>query len=231
MLRDVQVLYLDDDAEMRQIVKASLPAETHCDEAGNVKEAIKLVESKTYSIILIDLDLDGESGFDFIQFIKQKEFIFMPIIIILTASQKEEDEVRGHQLEVHEYITKPIKPAVFSAQIDKYVQRLRSETLSLKRVGPLKIDAKRMQVKMDLGHADEDLLLTLKEYKLLMKFIDNPRIPFTREQLYTEVWEASSEIQSRTIDMHVSALRKKLKHFSNSITSVRGIGYLFDPAI
>lgn len=113
---------------------------------------------------------------------------------------------------------------ILKAQLSKYLVKNTPAVDALKEYGPLKIDVKKMQVKLE----QEDLQLTLKEYKLLLKFIEHPGTIYTREQLYAEVWDANSATQSRTIDMHVSVLRKKLGKVGNAISSVRGVGYSFD---
>ncbi len=223
------ILCVDDDLEIRKIVKASLPADVTFAEADTLIAAIAKIESESFEIILIDLNLDGESGFKLVEYIKLKEFSIVPKIMIITGSNAEADEIRCHQLEVTEFIRKPLRPSAFRALIEKHLFKSTTPP-PIKKIGPLKVDTVKMQVKIINGTKDEDLLLTLKEYKLLMKFIDHPGVSFTREQLYMDVWDASSEIQSRTIDMHVSALRKKLGNYGSSITSVRGIGYLFDSA-
>lgn len=227
----IKLLCVDDDSEMRDIIRASLPSGVEFEEASNVTEAIHKIQTQSFGIILIDLNLGkGESGFKLIEFIKEKEFSIIPYIMIITGSDKDEDEIQGHQLEVTEYIKKPIRVPVFKALLSKYIMKFSLNAGTVKKVGPLKVDQQKMQVRLECGDKDEDLFLTLKEYKLLMKFMDSPGIAYTREQLYVEVWDASSEIQSRTIDMHVSALRKKLGNFGSSISSVRGVGYSFDPA-
>lgn len=223
------MLYVEDDHEMRSIVRASLPENCELVEAESVQEGIKLLDVYPYLIVLIDLNLGGESGFQLVEHIKQKEFATIPNVMIVTSSDSEVDEIRGHQLEVTEYIHKPIRSSVFKALVTKYINKASDPTADIKRVGPLRVDKQKMQVKISDGEKDEDLLLTLKEYKLLMKFMDSPGVAYTREQLFVEVWDASSEIQSRTIDMHVSALRKKLGQYGQAIASVRGVGYSFNP--
>lgn len=224
------ILCVDDDVEIRNIIRASLPPEISMEEAEDVKSAIQKIETQQFEIFLIDLNLKNESGFELIEYVKNKEFATVPKVMIVTASDVDADEIRGHQLEVTEYIHKPLRPSVFRALIEKHLNKA-TEASQVKKVGPLKVNTGKMQVKIqNENEVEEDLLLTLKEYKLLMKFLDHPNKSFTREQLYVEVWDTSSEIQSRTIDMHVSALRKKLGNYGNSISSIRGVGYLFDPA-
>ena len=153
----------------------------------------------------------------------------MPIIFIVTASDKEEDHIRSHELDVDEYITKPLRGNVFKSILEKHLKKTESNPVGIKKVGPLMIDNRKMQVKLVSQDKAEELPLTLKEYKLLLKFTDHPGISFSRQQLFEEVWNSCGELQSRTIDMHVSALRKKLGEFGGSIFSVRGKGYSFNP--
>lgn len=229
-MKTINALYIDDDSDMRNLVKSSLPENVTLSEAESVVQAVEAISSHSFDFIFIDLNLGrGGEGFQIIDFLKTKEFISIPTIFIVTGSAAEDDEIRGHQLDVGEYIHKPVKPKIFRAMVEKHIAHRESKANSVKKVGPLKIDEKKMQVKINNGTKDEDLLLTLKEYKLLMTFIDNPGANYSREELYKEVWDSSGEVQSRTIDMHVSALRKKLGEFGGTIISVRGVGYSFSP--
>lgn len=228
-MADFKALYLEDDKDMHLLISKNLPENLDFRVACTIEEAKAFLEKETFHLILVDINLNAnESGFDFINYLTNKEFPFIPSILIISSSVSEDDEIRSHEANVLEFVRKPIRPKVLKAQLEKYLRRF-SMVRSLRRLGPLQIDELKMEVKMIFQDAkDEVICLTLKEYKLLLKLIDNPARTYSREELLTEVWNANSAVQSRTIDMHISSLRKKLGAFGDAISSRRGVGYTFD---
>jgi DNA-binding response OmpR family regulator len=226
-MENFKSLYLEDDKEMHLLVEKHLPQNLTCRMASNITEAKKFLDEENFNLILVDLILDNESGFDFINYINEKEFLFMPSILIITSSDDEEDEIKAHQSNIYEYVRKPIRPKVLKSQLQKYLNRFETGK-NFRQFGPIKINEEKMEVKISSGDAEQSVLLTLKEYQLLFKLINDPGKTYTREQLLVEVWNASSDVQSRTIDMHVSALRRKLGNYGEAISSIRGVGYVFD---
>lgn len=225
MNQDLRLLHIEDDPGITSLVEKITPTGVTYDVARDVEGAKKLLNENSYCLILLDIYLGSQSGFEIIAYLKEKEFSQIPSILVLTGSQDEEVEVRCHELEIQEFIRKPFKASVLKAQIEKHIHKSCDLNNSLKKIGPLQIDENKMQVKLFNGNGEENVLLTLKEYKLLLKFIHKRNQTVTREEILVDVWKSHSEIQSRTIDMHVSALRKKLGPIGDSITSVRGLGY------
>lgn len=228
-MEKLKALFLDDDPDMIPLIQESLPEMIECSHARNMTEAMNLLLRNQFHLLLVDLNL-GEaepSGFDFLQELKEKEFVFIPSVLVITSSDKEEDEIRSHDFDALEFIKKPIRTKVLKSQLEKHCRRFLHQKAS-RKFGPLMIDEERMEIRLILNGKEEQMLLTLKEYKLLLKLIATPGRAYTREQLFLEVWNSSSEVQSRTIDMHVSALRKKLGPFGDAISSIRGVGYSFD---
>ncbi len=217
-----RILYLEDDIEMHKLVSRCLPENTRLYSVATVDEALRCLQEMDFHIILIDLALRQETGFDFLESLKDQEFNFLPTLIVITGSGEEVDEIKCHDFNVHEFVRKPLRPQVFSSLIQKFLRRFEDSNNHF-RFGPLEINKKRMEVKLE----DKFLPLTIKEYQLLKKFVENPGKTISREELFTDVWEGSSDTQTRTIDMHVSALRKKLGNFGESISSIRGVGYVF----
>jgi len=223
-MKTFKALYIEDDHDLHKLIQANLPDSLSCDMVTNLADGINCLNKNEYHLILVDLHLVGETGFEVINYLKEKEYAFIPSIIIVTASTNEDDEIKCHEVDVLEYIHKPIRPKVLKAQLEKYLRRFK-EPRAMRKIGSLCIDENKMEVRT----SDDNILLTLKEYKLLLKLIEIPLKTFSREELLTDVWNASSEIQSRTVDMHISSLRKKLGRNGDAISSIRGVGYSFDP--
>lgn len=220
-----RLLHIEDDPGITGLVEKLTPTGVIYDVAPSVEAAKKLLDAHTYNVILLDIYLGSQTGFEIIDYLKVKEFSQIPAILVLTGSQDEQVEVRCHELDVQEFIRKPFKAGVLKAQIEKHLVKSIECGQKLRQVGPLQIDENKMQVKLISDAGEETVLLTLKEYRLLLKFIHKRNQTVTREEILVDVWKSHSEIQSRTIDMHVSALRKKLGPVGDSITSVRGVGY------
>ncbi len=225
MSQIVRLLHIEDDPGIASLVEKLIPTEVQYDSAPNVSTAKKLLDTHNYCLILLDIYIGSESGFEIIEYLKIKEFNQMPAILVLSGAEEEEVEIRCHELEVQEFIRKPFKASVLRSQIEKHIHKSCEINQSLRKFGPLEIDENKMQVKLISGSNKETIFLTLKEYRLLLKFVHKRNQTVTREEILVDVWKSHSEIQSRTIDMHVSALRRKLGPLGDAITSVRGVGY------
>lgn len=225
MSKDIRLLHIEDDLGMARLVEKITPTGVHYDSAPDVQSAKKLLDAHNYCVIILDIFLGSETGFEIIDYLKAKEFTQMPAILVLTGSQEEQVEIRCHELDVQEIIRKPFKANVLRVQIKKHIQKSCEINQGLRKIGPLRIDENKMEVKIMNGNGEENILLTIKEYRLLLKFIHKLNQTVTREEILIDVWKNHSEMHSRTIDMHVSALRRKPGPIGDSITSVRGIGY------
>lgn len=143
--------------------------------------------------------------------------------IMLSARSEEYDILAGFDLGIDDYMTKPFSPKELMARINAILKRYKGEenTFVYK---DLKVDY--------LGHAvyikDKELMLTPKEYDLLVYFINNKGIALSREQLLNNVWNYDYLGNDRTIDTHIKMLRNNLKEYRDLITTVRGMGYKFE---
>ena len=143
---------------------------------------------------------------------------------MLTASEKEEDEVTSHKYAVDDFIKKPIRPNVFAAMIEKHLKKRILSDVWIK--GRLRIDVSKMVVEGKTENDDyQEIQLTPKEFKILLKLIRHPGQVYSREQIFEGVWSDEDESYLRSIDTHVSALRKKIADYGAKLSSVRGVGY------
>jgi DNA-binding response OmpR family regulator len=218
-------LLIDDDTDIHNIVRTALLHLTDVDVATNSKETfLKLEQNSKYDLIIFDLNLAEESGMELLKDIKNiSKYENIPKLI-LTASQNEEDEIKGHRLEVDDYIHKPIRAAAFRAQIEKHIKKKSAGTIH--HYGPLTIDVSSMKVILEEDiQKKHELTLTLKEYKILLKLVQAHGKVLDRENMFHEIWDEESDGLLRTIDTHVSTLRKKLGVHGHALQSVRGVGY------
>ncbi len=218
-----KILLIDDDTDIHNLVRTTLSFLIDVDTASSGKEMFEKLKTNHYDLLIFDINLSEENGIDLLHKVKSIDKFSNVPKLILTGSQNEEDEVKGHRLEVDDYIHKPIRMAPFRAQIEKHIKKRVSGTIL--HYGPLTIDVSSMKVMMEGNGKKEELTLTLKEYKILLKLVQAHGRVLDRESMFNEIWDEESDGLLRTIDTHVSTLRKKLANHGSALQSVRGIGY------
>ena len=217
----MKVLVVDDEDLIRNIIKEYCNHEGYdVVEATNGYEAIEKVEDEDVNIIILDLmmpKLDGFSAYEQIKRIKN-----IPTII-LSARAEEKDKLLGFDMGVDDYITKPFSPRELIARIKAVLKRSEQKEDLFIYQG-LKIDK--------IGHAvyidDKEIVLTPKEYELLLYLEENKNVALSREQLLNKVWGYDFYGDDRTIDTHIKMLRNSIGKYRDLIKTVRGLGYKFE---
>ncbi len=221
-------LLIDDSEEIQLLVQKTLYELCDVTPALNVTDARRHFEERAFEIIIIDLMLDQSNGMDLL-----KEFKASPGInqwcrfFIMTAKDSSVDEALGHTYGVDEYIKKPVDREVLKAIVRKNLKLLRDDAPEVVDYGPFRIIPGNHQAFVELGGKRQELQLTVKEFKLLTKLVSHPDKTFSREDLFSQVWDNDSNSTFRTIDMHVSSLRKKLQERGGMIKTVHQVGYKF----
>ena len=218
----MKVLIVDDEILIRNIIKEYCHNEGYpTEEAQDGLEAIEKVANNDYDIIILDLmmpKLDGYSCYKSIKNIKK-----IPTII-LSARSEETDKLTGFDLGVDDYMTKPFSPKELMARIKAILKRNNIEENNIFVNKGLKIDKMGHSVTID----EKEVLLTPKEYNLLLCFVENVNVALTREQLLNKVWGYDFYGDDRTVDTHIKMLRNNLGSYRNLIKTVRGVGYKFE---
>lgn len=218
----MKVLVVDDEELIRNIIVEYCHNEGYLtDEACDGLEAIEKVKNDDYDIIILDLmmpKLDGYTSYRQIKDIKN-----IPTIV-LSARSEEADKLLGFDLGVDDYMTKPFSPKELMARIRAILKRSNGSDDNLFVYKNLKVDK--------VGHSviinDKEVMLTPKEYNLLIYFIDNKNVALSREQLLSKVWGYDFFGDDRTIDTHIKMLRNNLGEYRNLIKTVRAVGYKFE---
>ena len=224
MNNTAKILLIDDDTELVKIVKLALPPNVELDSVTNEDEAVNFILIKNYDIILVDIYLGDASGFELLEKLKKNNMAVDATKIMLTASKDIEDEVGSHKNEVDDFVQKPIRPPVFEALIEKHLKKRQQSDIWSR--GSLLIDVNKMKVTgKNQNGVTEDIVLTPKEFKILIQLIRHPGQVFSREQIFEDVWREEDESYLRSVDTHVSGLRKKIVNYGANLNSVRGIGY------
>ena len=224
-----KILLVDDEPAIRKMIGFALSqAGFAYAEAGDTNRAEAELLREMPDLILLDWMLPGQSGIDFARRLRRDEHTRDIPIIMVTARGEQEDKVRALKLAADDYITKPFAPEELVARIEAVLRRARPEaTDALVKVGGLILDPKSHRV----FATDQVLDVGLTEFRLLHVFMTHPDRVYSRGQLLDMVWGRNLHVGERTVDMHVSNLRKALEPFGHDsmIQTVRGIGYRFSP--
>ena len=219
------IYYVEDDDNIRELVvytltQMSLPCKGFADGAA----FRKALEEAVPDLVLLDIMLPGEDGMSLLRFLRENHRTAETPVIMLTAKGTEMDKVQGLDDGADDYITKPFGMAELVARIRARLRRAgpKPEADILRCVG-LTIDRRAHKAFVD----GKEMLLTIKEYDLLLLLMENSGAAFTREQLLEHIWDMAYDGGTRTVDVHVQTLRTKMGRCGQMIETVRGVGYRF----
>lgn len=211
------ILILDDSVRINQLVKMSLMNTYDIVQAFTGEDAVATLQSTKIDLVLLDITLPKMSGYDALPYITDKE---IPVIF-LTAKTEVADVVQGLQLGADDYITKPFHLEVLKSRVEAVMRRVYGHADEIIKYGDLVIDVTQQTVRRNGELVD----LTNKEFELLVYFVRNQGVTLARETLYENIWDfADDMVDTRTVDLHVQQLRKKLD-LADRITTVFRVGY------
>ena len=212
----IKILIVEDEKPIADLLDMSLTAAGyHCDWVDNGLDAADAVEETRYDLILLDVMLPGSDGFELMEY-------FAPLhipVIFTTARDSLKDRIKGLKLGADDYIVKPFEIAELLARVETVLRRCH-KTDSLLSLDDVTVDTQSRVV----TKAGQTVPLTAKEYNLLLLFLQNKNIALFRETIYERVWENDYMGDSRTVDLHVQRLRKKLG-WQERIAAVYKVGY------
>lgn len=212
----IKILIVEDERPIADLLDMSLTAAGYCCEClDNGVAAADAVEKQRYDLILLDVMLPGIDGFELMEFLAPLE---IPVIFI-TARSALKDRIKGLKLGADDYIVKPFEIAELLARVETVLRRYH-KTESRIVLDDVVVDTQSRVV----TKAGEPISLTAKEYNLLLLFLQNKNIALFRETIYERVWENDYMGDSRTVDLHVQRLRKKLG-WQERIAAVYKVGY------
>jgi DNA-binding response OmpR family regulator len=218
-----KILVVDDEERMRKLVRDFLANKGYrVLEASNGEEALDMfLQQKDIALILLDVMMPVMDGWEACKAIR--EYSKVPIIM-LTAKSEEKDELKGFELGVDEYITKPFSPKILVARVEAILRRYANSGDEVLEEGGIKIDKIAHTVTIDGQLTD----LSFKEFELLSYFLENKGIALSREMILNHVWNYDYFGDARTIDTHVKKLRSKMGEKGNLIKTIWGMGYKFE---
>jgi two-component system phosphate regulon response regulator PhoB len=225
-MTDERVLVVDDERDITALLAYHLAkAGYRVTTAATGPEALKAAHAEPPDLVVLDLMLPGRSGFEVLQDLRGSAPTRDVGVIMLTARKEEVDRIRGLSSGADDYLTKPFSPEELVLRVGAVLRRLRAPAVTgggtLLKTGPIAIDRAAHTVSVQ----GKPVELTRIEYRLLLLFAERRGRVQSRPELLEHVWEAQSDIQTRTVDMHVQRLRTKLGPAGDLIETVRGFGY------
>ncbi len=225
-----RILVVDDEPDITALVAYHLAkAGYRVSTASTGPDAVRAAREERPDIVVLDLMLPTMSGYEVLQELRRMDETRDVGVILLTSRREEGDRIKGLSLGADDYLTKPFSPAELALRIAALLRRLAAPAVSsgsTLSADSIVIDRSAHRVAVD----GRDLELTATEYRLLLTLVERRGRVQSRPQLLESVWEASPEIQTRTVDMHVQRLRTKLGACGDLIETVRGFGYRFRAA-
>lgn len=219
------IFILEDDDNIRKLIKYSLTSQNFdVQDFSLPSEFWSVLENKTPSLILLDIMLPEEDGISILKKLRSNSKTSFIPVIMLTAKDSEYDVVNGLDSGADDYITKPFGMMALVSRIKAVLRRYeKNDFKKLLEIDGIKIDENQHTV----FAGDQQIFLTVKEFDLLVLLIKNRGNVLTREQLLEHIWEISTDVESRTVDVHIRTLRAKLGAYENNIETIRGVGYKF----
>ena len=217
----MKILIVDDEELIRNVIKEYAELENfEIDEAEDGYEAIEKCKNNDYNLVIMDIMMPKLDGYQAVKEIKKEKNV---PVIMLSARGEEYDKLLGFDLGIDDYVQKPFSPKELIARIKAILKRYNKDNEKMV-YGKLSIDKAGREVYVD----GKQVVLTLKEYEMLVYLMENKNIAVSREKLLNSIWGYDFYGDDRTVDTHIKTLRSKLGICKNYIVTLRGVGYKFE---
>lgn len=219
------VLIVEDEQDIAELIEFHLKREGYrCEIASTGTLAWQMLQNKPPDLVLLDLTLPGMDGLTICKRMKASNESKTVPVIMVTARGEEKDIVTGLELGADDYIVKPFAASVLLARIKTVLRRVQGNDTDLDQIlrfGEIEVDVDSHLVKV----GGESIKLTSTEFRILSNFLKKPGRVFTRYQIVDAARGSDSMVTDRSVDVHIAAVRKKLKSSGSLIETVHGIGY------
>ncbi len=219
------IYIVEDDSSILEIETIALKSSGHevrgFDNGGDF---MKAVADQAPDLVILDIMLPDMDGFDILRNLRNNKATKRLPVIMVTAKTAEIDLVRGLDSGADDYMKKPFSVIELITRVKALLRRAEPVDESIFTVADIVLDDVRHRVTV----AGEPVPMTFKEFELLKYLMRNPNIVLSREKIMSHVWEMDFEGESRTVDMHIKFIRKKLGDAGKHIRTVRNVGYVID---
>lgn len=212
----IKILIVEDEEPISNLIRMNLAkAGYQCRCAFDGQEAADIMAADHFDLILLDIMLPKINGYELLEYAQSMD----TPVIFLTAMGSVENKVKGLKKGADDYISKPFEIVELLARVEAVLRRYNKAERVIK-VLDIEVDVDSRTVLQN----GQQVMLTLKEFELLLLFIRNKNIALYRDTIYENVWESEYMGESRTVDLHVQRLKKKL-HWEDRIVAVYKVGY------
>ncbi|MDR0356472.1 MAG: response regulator transcription factor [Deltaproteobacteria bacterium] len=220
------IMMIEDEAALREVIEYRLNREGYqVASFDNANDALIAIEDCPPDLILLDLMLPGLQGLQFLDILRQRDQ--RTPVVVISARTSEEDVIRALERGADDYLPKPFSVKLLETKVKVALRRSSGEETvpgGLLSSGGVVVDLGGHKATID----DKEIQLTQKEFDLLVLFIRKPGKVFTRNQLLNVIWGYENDVNSRTVDVHMAMLRKKLADKGRYIRTLPKIGYLWE---
>lgn len=217
------IYIVEDDVNIREIESFSLKNSGYqIEDFEYAKNFWRKIHEKVPDLIVLDVMLPDEDGLEIVKKLRQKATTKHVPIIMVTAKTSEMDRVKGLDMGADDYLVKPFGVMELISRVKALLRRsMNSQENKIVSIGEICLDDEKRSVTVN----QQKVELTYKEFELLKMLMHNAGIVLQREDIMVKVWGVDYEGESRTLDMHIKTLRKKLGESGNRIKTVRNVGY------
>lgn len=223
-MEKIKILIVDDESRMRKLIRDFLEREGYqiLEAADGVEAMDQFYSEKDISLIILDVMMPRMDGWQVLREVRQHSKV---PIMMLTARTEEQNELKGFELGVDEYVAKPFSPKILVARVGALLKRAKNAAEEAAvNAGGIFMDKAAHIVTINGTPID----LSVKEFELLAYFLENQKIALSREKILNHVWNYDYFGDARTIDTHVKKLRSKMGEKGNYIKTIWGMGYKFE---
>ncbi len=219
------IYIVEDESSILEIETIALKSSGHTVSGfENGSDFLKAVAKQRPDLVILDIMLPDMDGFDLLRNLRNNSVTKKLPVIMVTAKTSEIDLVRGLDSGADDYIRKPFSVIELITRVKVLLRRIEPSEESVFAVDNIILDDVRHRVTVD----GKQVPMTFKEFELLKYLMRNPNIVLSREKIMSHVWEMDFEGESRTVDMHIKFIRKKLGDAGKHIRTVRNVGYVID---
>ena len=222
---NAHIFVVEDEKPIQELLQYNLEKEGFkVSLSANGEEALETIKEKVPDLILLDWMLPDLSGIKICQYLKQDKTVKDIPVILLTAKGEEEDKIKGFNTGAEDYMTKPFSFPELLVRIKSLLKRVKPNIVSDEAIY---LDLKIDRVSMKVSRKEKEINLGPKEYKLLNFLINQPKRVYSRDQLLEQVWGDDINVESRTVDVHITRLRQAINidGVKPLIRTVRSAGY------
>jgi two-component system alkaline phosphatase synthesis response regulator PhoP len=218
-----RILIVDDEVDLCQILKYNLEDKGYLTDVVYSAEQALNLDLNAYNLLLLDVMMDGISGFELLTIIRNEKRMNIPVIFI-TAMSSESNLIEGFNLGADDYIKKPFSLKEVFLRVNAVLDRYKHHTSIIPHQDEIKLDSYRKQVYLKNGSIE----LTRTEYSILSLLYNQPGKVYSRKEILQRIWSDQQDILGRTVDVNITRIRKKMGQWGNCIVTRSGYGYYYD---